>query len=426
MLFACKCLNITLTTAPDQDGNHPGNYGRSTHELIGFNFDQNVNKLNPDLVEFFRESIGPIQGGVNWHLEQPDLTALTGADAWCVYKCINCDTFTSAINQRNEQFIINPLLLTNQEEVSKLKASENFSATFRILMDPKPRTRILKLNETNEVNKNEAFKPERIKNLTECLHDAIKRETTAADDRIARYTEQQFTLLKMFREKAEQEYHEFASLINNVPESKATLDEGVFNFLPSGTKYQIDTPPATPESQPMSVGNSPTFKQQTNPTAISTTGAVPRTKNPIREEKNVPPKRPSINRSPSGGGRRSSQSYSEFMFDMEGMDNGDRGIDEDPISDVEESDCEEEEPTDKYDDGVPIRNLKRLSSVSIAKSLPISMPALVSREFPTDNEDDVCDNDNVDIAANIQALAKSVHGDAVFGDLPRPRLSSQI
>lgn len=55
MLFACKCLNITLTTAPDQDGNHPGNYGRSTHELIGFNFDQNVNKLNPDLVEFFRE-----------------------------------------------------------------------------------------------------------------------------------------------------------------------------------------------------------------------------------------------------------------------------------------------------------------------------------------------------------------------------------
>lgn len=35
--------------------------------------------------------------------------------------------------------------------------------------------------------------------------------------------------------------------------------------------------------------------------------------------------------------------------------------------------------------------------------------------------------DPADIAASIKALAKSVHGDAnVFGDLPRPRFSTQI
>lgn len=34
--------------------------------------------------------------------------------------------------------------------------------------------------------------------------------------------------------------------------------------------------------------------------------------------------------------------------------------------------------------------------------------------------------DNVDIAASIKALAKSVHGEAIFGDLPRPRFSTQI
>lgn len=33
---------------------------------------------------------------------------------------------------------------------------------------------------------------------------------------------------------------------------------------------------------------------------------------------------------------------------------------------------------------------------------------------------------NLDIAASIKALARSVHGEAVFGDLPRPRLRSQI
>lgn len=35
-------------------------------------------------------------------------------------------------------------------------------------------------------------------------------------------------------------------------------------------------------------------------------------------------------------------------------------------------------------------------------------------------------NDQVDIAASIKALARSVHGEAVFGDLPRPRFSYQI
>lgn len=34
--------------------------------------------------------------------------------------------------------------------------------------------------------------------------------------------------------------------------------------------------------------------------------------------------------------------------------------------------------------------------------------------------------DNVDIAASIKALAQSVHGEAIFGDLPKPRFSTEI
>lgn len=34
--------------------------------------------------------------------------------------------------------------------------------------------------------------------------------------------------------------------------------------------------------------------------------------------------------------------------------------------------------------------------------------------------------DNVDIAASIKALAQSVHGEAIFGALPKPRFSTQI
>lgn len=35
-------------------------------------------------------------------------------------------------------------------------------------------------------------------------------------------------------------------------------------------------------------------------------------------------------------------------------------------------------------------------------------------------------DNNVDIAASIKALAQSVHGEAIFGDLPKPRFSTQI
>lgn len=35
-------------------------------------------------------------------------------------------------------------------------------------------------------------------------------------------------------------------------------------------------------------------------------------------------------------------------------------------------------------------------------------------------------NSNIDIAASIKKLAKSVHGSEIFGDLPRPRFSTQL
>ncbi|ALC41042.1 L [Drosophila busckii] len=74
--------------------------------------------------------------------------------------------------------------------------------------------------------------------------------------------------------------------------------------------------------------------------------------------------------------------------------------------------------------------------MNFAKSLPIEIansplahahsPAqrANNNNFVLDGEE-VPDN-TVDIAASIKALAKSVHGEAVFGDLPRPRLRSQI
>lgn len=127
----------------------------------------------------------------------------------------------------------------------------------------------------------------RLKNLEKTLEQRIRAEIAATDERIARYSEQQFALLKNFREKSESEYQNLVSLVQNVPEnlfemqfssnddnddqqqpehptSSDASDTSAINNT-SDTQPQItsfDTPPATPESTPMSVGNSPVFRQQ--------------------------------------------------------------------------------------------------------------------------------------------------------------------
>lgn len=206
----------------------------------------------------------------------------------------------------------------------------------------------------------------RLRQLQFNMQQRLQKEIAETDERIQRYTSQQFALLKSFREKSEQEYQMLVSLIHCIPEQQAnellerqppafevcnnsgslafggtrrrntvssrrelnnaattpttptalqppnnlftpTKDNVVKNsttatnnshvsaILTSGTASNplssaaasstsaapptiptvvgsnlalnrkmsnFDTPPATPESLPMSVGNSPTFRQQ--------------------------------------------------------------------------------------------------------------------------------------------------------------------
>lgn len=48
----------------------------------------------------------------------------------------------------------------------------------------------------------------RVRNLRKFLHDVKKKEMDETEARIARFTEQQTNLLKLFCEKAEQDYQD--------------------------------------------------------------------------------------------------------------------------------------------------------------------------------------------------------------------------
>lgn len=80
-------------------------------------------------------------------------------------------------------------------------------------------------------------------------------------------------------------------------------------------------------------------------------------------------------------------------------------------------------------EGVAIPH-QRQQSCGVAKSCPVDIPNYVPRKSNRDvmvvAPDSRGNATQFDIAANIKALAKSVHGDAIFGELPRPKFSTQI
>lgn len=116
----------------------------------------------------------------------------------------------------------------------------------------------------------ETFRSEQLrhKRLQQHFRDAVQREIEATDERIRSYTEQQFAQLRAFREHAAAEYQTLVRLALSVPETAASLPPQTIATATTTTataalasaKVLLDTtPPATPDSTPMSIGNSPNF-----------------------------------------------------------------------------------------------------------------------------------------------------------------------
>lgn len=104
------------------------------------------------------------------------------------------------------------------------------------------------------------------------MHEAMLAETTAVEERIRLFSEQQYAVLKMQRLRAEQELRTLCNVIKNVPEivlygesgnePSAQMEQG------GGNKALIETPPATPDNTPMSIGNSPPLGAPGNTPAV--------------------------------------------------------------------------------------------------------------------------------------------------------------
>lgn len=210
-------------------------------------------------------------------------------------------------------------------------------------------------------------------------------------DALSRQTEAEIRKLTMEsnarRQQAEKDFETIAALIESTSISTKALSSGSIEL----------TPPVTPES----ISDKMTIDNQLQlPQPMKRDGSAKHT-NAINQQQMT-----------------RAIDFDEDIFDFDGMQteavNGTERYDK--YSDTEDGSDDEQDKQRAY-----MRN--RSGSINVARSAPISMPLFSQLTHAIDDEAEKNEQHEMDIASSIQMLARSVHVDSIFGELPaRPIL----
>ncbi|EZA50753.1 hypothetical protein DMN91_000797 [Ooceraea biroi] len=408
MHVACKCLNISI---------------RSRGAEL-----QGVNVELTDLERadaFFHEDLASIPELETITKEQPGLVEIRNVGSWIVHRCYNCSMYTHAVHREYGAalVLINSNIALCSEEINRLKSNPDYSPVFRIIINHNLEDLDDYLQQSNKFSVSQLPNTVQVtlSELQRQLEEAVQRQTSVIEDKIRAFTTEQYQLLEKFRERTHNEHRLLSKLVYRGEETNRVTNN-------------IETPPTTPDNYQnaltTSVANTTNLRSNVTSSDTKTSiGSCSKHETTVRHSS-----KDSINRenstrkkNPSACIKESISLDAETLFPFEGIEDVDAGSQSFLWSSEEGSD------TDDADQNEEIRMPKgqRDSHTTLAKSLPVTVPAFTSiiRRTMQDQDDDQLPNDPLDphnIRASIKALAKSVHGDTVFGDLPRPRFSTQI
>lgn len=236
----------------------------------------------------------------------------------------------------------------------------------------------------------------RVKPLFDKLQDYIQMDTIRTETEIRRLK----TEMDQRRRKAETDFQRIATLIEStklIKSTKTMSNENIESLTPPVTPESINDKMMTLDSQlpipqPMKITSNKVISRDQ--------GGFARHFNAIHQQH--------ITRAID---------FEDDIFEFDGMQHC-------PKTETERhhnySDAEE------ASDGEPVvekRGNNRGRSGSIARSAPISMPQFTHAIHIEDEEGKAVNEEQMDIASSIQMLARSIHADSVFGELPaRPTL----
>ncbi|XP_003689748.1 uncharacterized protein LOC100868602 [Apis florea] len=407
MHIACKCLNVSIKS-------------RGT-ELQKFNINDIELTLEEQNDSFFHQNLATVSELEGITKEQPSLVEIRNIGSWIIHRCYNCSIYTHAVHRDYGAalVLINTDILSLPEEISKLKSNPDYSSVFRIIIAHNTLDELDYLQQPNKFSVSQL--PNNIQvalgGLQQQLEEAVQRQSVEIENKIRAFTAEQYQLLEQFRERAHNEHRILTRLICKGEEITRLTNN-------------IETPPVTPDSFTTSLTTSATNTVNTSQIVSNETKIIANSN--VKHETGAKySSNPLINGSIDKKDRiyiytKEPTSFdTEALFPLEGM--------EDTLNADQVQSSEEGSDTDDsgQDEGIHMPRGQRGGHPTLAKSLPVSVPSFPSfvRRTVQDQDDDQLSRDPHDphnIRASIKALAKSVHGDTVFGDLPRPRFSTQI
>ncbi|XP_029040092.1 uncharacterized protein LOC114874712 [Osmia bicornis bicornis] len=407
MHIACKCLNVSIKS-------------RGT-ELQKVNI--NDIELSPEEQNdgFFHQNLSTISELEGITKEQPGLVEIRNVGSWVIHRCYNCSMYTHAVHRDYGAalVLINTDIVTSPEEINKLRSNPDYSPVFRIIIAHNT------LDELDYLQQPTKFSVSQLPNniqmalggLQQQLEEAVQQQSAEIENKIRAFTTEQYQLLEQFRERAHNEHRLLTRLICKGEETNRLTNN-------------IETPPTTPENFTTNLTTSTTNTVNTSQVISNETKVI--TGPNIKQKSGA---KYFLSTLVNGNIDKKDKLYictkdptsfdTEALFPLEGV--------EDAIPNDQVQSSEEGSDTDDsgQDEGIHMPRGQRGGHPTLAKSLPVSVPSFPSfvRRTVQDQDDDQLSRDPHDphnIRASIKALAKSVHGDTVFGDLPRPRFSTQI
>lgn len=256
---------------------------------------------------------------------------------------------------------------------------DNYSMPFKIILKPiDALPRFLQVNINSDV---------RVKSLFDKLQDYIQSDSARTEAEIRRLTLE----CHQRRQQAEKDFQRIVTLIESTERSTKSLS------------IESLTPPVTPESvndKMMTMDN-----QLNLPQPIKVTAKTPPREGLAKHNNAIHQQQQPILRNIN---------FEDDIFQLDGMQDDDA---QNGYHHVGEEESDDEHVVEK-------RVYNRGRAGSIARSAPISMPQFNHAIHEIDAEDAKAGNEQkMDIASSIQMLARSIHADSVFGELPaRPTL----
>ncbi|XP_015186924.1 PREDICTED: uncharacterized protein LOC107071951 isoform X1 [Polistes dominula] len=409
MHATCKCLNVSIKSKGNE-----------------------LKKLPIDVLEladhkvadaFFKEELATINDLEVITKEHQGLVEITNVGTWIIHRCLNCSIYTHALHKEYGAalVLINTNMITSPEEIERLRSHIDYSDVFRIIID---RSNLDDLDYLQPPNK---FSVSQLLSSTQvalgCLHqqleEAIQRQAVDIEEKIRNFTAEQYQLLEQFREKAHNEYRLLTSLL---------LQGEVLKRLTNNTEIPQKTSDNTKGNITTSINSEQNIKSHRTTEDVAHVIQTNIKREPTVKSSTIPINNNIEKRTIYA--KKQSSFDTEALFPLEGVE--DTSTLDHLRSSDEESDTDVKRLTDSgQDEGIHMHRGQRGGHPTLAKSLPVSVPtfsAFIRKTIP-DDDDGQMSRDPLDphnIRASIKALAKSVHGDTVFGDLPRPRFSTQI